>query len=297
MNLLHPPAGEQNPASPRVLQELLRGYGIKPKKSLGQNFLVDGNVLRKIVAAAEITPDDSVLEVGAGIGVLTKKLAEKAGMVTAVEKDRSLAPVLREVLGIRENVRLLFEDILKVNLQELFSEESRMTTGINLKVVANIPYYITSPLIFNLLESGIKWKLLVLLVQKEVAERIVALPGSKTYGALTVGIQYHAVVEMLGTVPPNVFFPRPNVSSAILRLIPKGKSSSMETERLFKLLVRAVFNFRRKTLANALRRIALELGGEKRLQEAFQALGLDPGGRGENLSVEQFSLLASYLTK
>lgn len=297
MNLLHPPTGEQNPASPRVLQELLRGYGIKPKKSLGQNFLVDGNVLRKIVAAAEITPDDSVLEVGAGIGVLTKKLAEKAGMVTAVEKDRSLAPVLREVLGIRENVRLLFEDILKVNLQELFSEESRMTTGINLKVVANIPYYITSPLIFNLLESGIKWKLLVLLVQKEVAERIVALPGSKTYGALTVGIQYHAVVEMLGTVPPNVFFPRPNVSSAILRLIPKGKSSSMETERLFKLLVRAVFNFRRKTLANALRRIALELGGEKRLQEAFQALGLDPGGRGENLSVEQFSLLASYLTK
>ncbi|NLY89046.1 MAG: ribosomal RNA small subunit methyltransferase A [Firmicutes bacterium] len=285
---------ELNPASPRVLQELLRKHGIKPQKRLGQNFLVDKNVLQKITAAAGVTPADSVLEVGAGVGALTKILAEKAGMVTAVEKDRSLAPVLREVLGQRENLRLLFTDILRVDLQALFGNER---SHANLKVVANIPYYITSPLLFYLLESGINWSLLVFLVQKEVAERIAAVPGSKKYGALTVGVQYHAEVELLGTVPPSVFFPRPQVSSAILRLVPRKKEGSVETERLFKLLVRTVFNARRKTLANALRRIAPELGGEKRLQEAFRVLGLDPGGRGEDLSVAEFLLLASYLTK
>ncbi len=285
---------ELNPASPRVLQELLRKYGIRPQKRLGQNFLVDQNVLRKITAAAEVTRADSVLEVGAGIGALTKILTEQAGMVTAVEKDRFLAPVLREVLGERENLRLVFADILRVDLQALFGNGQ---SGMNLKVVANIPYYITSPLIFLLLESGINWNLLVFLVQKEVAERIAAAPGSKKYGALTVGVRYHAGVELLGTVPPSVFFPRPQVSSAILRLVPKKKGGSVTTERLFKLLVRTVFNSRRKTLANALRGIAPELGGEKRLQEAFQALGLDPGGRGEDLSVDEFLSLASYLTE
>jgi 16S rRNA (adenine1518-N6/adenine1519-N6)-dimethyltransferase len=285
---------ELNPASPRVLQELLRKYGIRPQKRLGQNFLVDQNVLRKITAAAEVTRADSVLEVGAGIGALTKILTEQAGMVTAVEKDRFLAPVLREVLGERENLRLVFADILRVDLQALFGNGQ---SGMNLKVVANIPYYITSPLIFLLLESGINWNLLVFLVQKEVAERIAAAPGSKKYGALTVGVRYHAGVELLGTVPPSVFFPRPQVSSAILRLVPKKKGGSVTTERLFKLLVRTVFNSRRKTLANALRKIAPELGGEKRLQKAFQDLGLDPGGRGEDLSVDEFLSLASYLTE
>ena len=285
---------ELNPASPRVLQELLRKYGIRPQKRLGQNFLVDQNVLRKITAAAEVTRADSVLEVGAGIGALTKILTEQAGMVTAVEKDRFLAPVLREVLGERENLRLVFADILRVDLQALFGNGQ---SGMNLKVVANIPYYITSPLIFLLLESGINWNLLVCLVQKEVAERIAAAPGSKKYGALTVGVRYHAGVELLGTVPPSVFFPRPQVSSAILRLVPKKKGGSVTTERLFKLLVRTVFNSRRKTLANALRKIAPELGGEKRLQKAFQDLGLDPGGRGEDLSVDEFLSLASYLTE
>ncbi|NLZ43465.1 MAG: ribosomal RNA small subunit methyltransferase A [Clostridia bacterium] len=283
-----------NPASPRVLQELLRKHGIKPQKRLGQNFLVDQNLLRKITAAAGVTPADSVLEVGAGVGGLTKILAEQAGMVTAVEKDRSLAPVLREVLGDRENIRLVFADILRVDLQALFGHEQ---SGMNLKVVANIPYYITSPLIFHLLESGINWSLLVFLVQKEVAERIAAAPGSKQYGALTVGVRYHAEVELLGTVPPSVFFPRPQVSSAILRLTPKKKEGSVETERLFKLLVRTVFNARRKTLANALRKITPELGGEERLQEAFRFLGLDPGGRGEELSVAEFLALASYLSE
>lgn len=277
-----------------MLQELLRKYGIRPQKRLGQNFLVDQNVLRKITAAAEVTRADSVLEVGAGIGALTKILTEQAGMVTAVEKDRFLAPVLREVLGERENLRLVFADILRVDLQALFGNGQ---SGMNLKVVANIPYYITSPLIFLLLESGINWNLLVFLVQKEVAERIAAAPGSKKYGALTVGVRYHAGVELLGTVPPSVFFPRPQVSSAILRLVPKKKGGSVTTERLFKLLVRTVFNSRRKTLANALRKIAPELGGEKRLQKAFQDLGLDPGGRGEDLSVDEFLSLASYLTE
>ena len=214
--------------------------------------------------------------------------------MTAVEKDRFLAPVLREVLGERENLRLVFADILRVDLQALFGNGQ---SGMNLKVVANIPYYITSPLIFLLLESGINWNLLVFLVQKEVAERIAAAPGSKKYGALTVGVRYHAGVELLGTVPPSVFFPRPQVSSAILRLVPKKKGGSVTTERLFKLLVRTVFNSRRKTLANALRKIAPELGGEKRLQKAFQDLGLDPGGRGEDLSVDEFLSLASYLTE
>ena len=294
---MSPPGRGLNPASPRVLQELLRKHGVRPKKGLGQNFLVDGNVLRKITAAAGITPADAILEVGAGAGALTKILAEQAGMVTAVEKDRALAPVLREVLGERENLRLLFADILELDLQALFGKEAAAGAGMNLKVVANIPYYITSPLIFHLLESGINWSLLVFLVQKEVAERIAAAPGSKQYGALTVGVRYHAEVELLGTVPPSVFFPRPQVSSAILRLTPKKKEGSVETERLFKLLVRTVFNARRKTLANALRKITPELGGEERLQEAFRFLGLDPGGRGEELSVAEFLALASYLSE
>lgn len=287
-------SGELNPVSPRVLQELLRKHGIKPQKRLGQNFLVDQNLLRKITAAAGVTPADSVLEVGAGAGGLTKFLAEQAGMVTAVEKDRSLEPVLREVLGERNNLRLIFADILRLDLPALFGQEQ---SGMNHKVVANIPYYITSPLIFQLLESGINWNLLVFLVQKEVAERIAAAPGSKEYGALTVGVRYHAEVELLGTVPPTVFFPRPQVSSAILRLTPKKKEGSAATERLFKLLVRAVFSARRKTLVNALQKITPELGGEDRLQEAFRVLDLDPGCRGEELSVAEFLALASYLAE
>lgn len=282
---------ELNPASPRVVKELLRKYGFQPKKRLGQNFLVDGNILNKIVTAAEISPDDFVLEVGAGIGVLTRALAEKAKMVTTVETDRALAPLLQEILGTRKNIRLVFADILKVNLQALIP--AHMTP----KVVANIPYYITSPLLFRLLEAGIKWNLLVFLVQKEVGERITAVPGSSAYGALTVGIQHYARVEMVGTVSPNVFFPRPKVSSVILRLLPRERESSKETERVFKLLVRTAFTFRRKKLSNALQGILSELGGEERVQEAFRAMNLDPGERGENLSPEQFWTLASHLTK
>jgi len=281
---------ELNPASPRVVKELLRKHGFRPKKRLGQNFLVDGNILKKIVAAAEICPEDFILEVGAGIGVLTKVLADKAKMVTAVETDRALAPLLQEVLGTRENVRLVFDDILKTDLQSL------TPANMTLKVVANIPYYITSPLLFRLLEAKVRWKLLVFLVQKEVGERITAVPGNDAYGALTVGIQHYAAVKMVGTVSPSVFLPRPKVSSVILRLIPKEIKSSAETERVFRLLVRTVFTFRRKKLANALRRIVPELGGEKRVQEAFRAMNLDPGERGENLSPEQFLTLASHLT-
>lgn len=291
MNILNQYHNELNPASPRVVKELLHRYGFRPKKRLGQNFLVDGNILNKIVTAAEISPDDFILEVGAGIGVLTRVLADKAKMVTAVETDRALAPLLQEILGTRKNIRLVFDDILKIDLQSL------IPTNMTPKVVANIPYYITSPLLFRLLKAGVKWDLLVFLVQKEVGERITAVPGSSTYGALTVGIQHYATVEMVGVVSPSVFLPRPKVSSVILRLIPKEIESSDETERVFRLLVRTVFSFRRKKLVNALRGIVSELGGEERVQEAFRAMNLDPGERGENLSPEQFLTLASHLTK
>lgn len=254
--------------------------------------MTDANTLQKIVAAAELDSSDLVVEIGAGIGALTNGLAEQAGLVVAVETDRSLAPLLEEVLAGRDNVRIIYGDILK--LQPLTLIEGAYLKP---KVVANLPYYITTPILFRLLESGINWQLLVFLVQKEVARRIVSPPGNKVYGALSVMIQHRCQAEIVGVVPPTVFLPRPKVDSAIVRLIPRKRESDHQTERLFSLVVRTVFAYRRKNLYNSLRSIFSELGGEKRVGEAFQALQINPLQRGETLSPEEFYDLASYFAK
>ena len=267
-------------------------YNVVAKKGLGQNFLADANILRKIVAAAELSQDDLVLEIGAGIGALTTALAEAAGRVITVETDRSLAPLLAEVLATRTNVQLVFGDILKLDPASLLTEPRPGP-----KVVANLPYYITTPIIFHLLESTIPWQLLVFLVQKEVADRMVSPPGNKVYGALSVMLQSYCHVELVGVVPPTVFLPRPKVNSAIVRLKPKPRVFSPETDHCFSLLVRTVFSSRRKNLHNSLRRIFPELGGETKVMAALQALGLDPLQRGETLSPEEFYALATYCGK
>ncbi|NLY92221.1 MAG: 16S rRNA (adenine(1518)-N(6)/adenine(1519)-N(6))-dimethyltransferase RsmA [Firmicutes bacterium] len=278
-----------NLTSPRQVQQLMAKHKVTAKKSLGQNFLTDANILRKIVTAAELCPDDQVLEIGPGVGALTVALAEAAGAVVAVETDRSLAPLLAEVLAEFDNVRLVFGDILKLNPATLFPPEGTVP-----KVVANLPYYITTPIIFHLLESTVQWQLLVFLVQKEVADRMVSPPGNKEYGALSVMIQSFCHVELVGVVPPTVFLPRPKVDSAIVRLVPKPKAISPEIDRCFSLLVRTVFSTRRKNLYNSLRGIFSQLGGEKKVMTALEELGLDPRRRGETLSPAEFYALAAY---
>ena len=265
-------------------------YKVAAKKGLGQNFLADANILRKIVAAAQLTSDDVVLEIGAGVGALTTALAEAAGRVVTVETDRSLAPLLMEVVGGRDNVKLIFGDILKLNPTLLLTEAAPAP-----KVVANLPYYITTPIIFHLLESAVPWQLLVFLVQKEVADRMAAPPGTKIYGALSVMIQSSCQVELVGVVPPTVFIPRPKVQSAIVRLTPKARDFAPALDHCFSLLVRTVFSSRRKNLYNSLRRIFSQLGGETKVMAALQGLGLDPLQRGETLSPTEFYTLAAHL--
>jgi 16S rRNA (adenine1518-N6/adenine1519-N6)-dimethyltransferase len=267
-------------------------YKLVAKKGLGQNFLADANILRKIVAAAQLSPSDLVLEIGPGLGALTVALAEAAGRVIAVETDRSLAPLLAEVLADQDNVGLVFGDILKLDPVTLLGPEHN-----GAKVVANLPYYVTTPIIFHLLESTVPWRSLVFLVQKEVADRMVSPPGNKVYGALSVMIQFYCHVELVGVVPPTVFIPRPKVHSAIVRLVPKPKEYSPETDRCFSLLVRTVFSSRRKNLYNSLRSIILQLGGEEKVRAALQTLGLDPLQRGETLSPAEFYALAAYCGK
>ena len=281
-----------NLTSPRQVSRILAKYGTSAKKSLGQNFLVDANTLRKIVRAADLKTSDAVLEVGAGAGALTSVLAEQAGLVVSVETDRSLAPVLAEVLAGKDNVKIIFDNILKVRVEEAF-----LPNGLTPKVVANLPYYITTPVLFHLLEAKINWEVLVFLIQKEVAERVVSAPGTKTYGALSVMVQHQAEAEIIGVIPPTVFLPRPKVHSAILRLKPKKNSYPEEAERTFRVLVKAAFSQRRKNIYNSLRGAFSELGGEERVKRAFQVFNIEENRRGETISPELFFALASFLAE
>lgn len=277
-----------NLTSPRIVRELLDEHGLAAKKSLGQNFLVDANILKTIIQAAQIEATDLILEIGAGIGALTVALSDRAGHVVAVEADRFFLPVLEKVLSGRKNITLIGEDILRLDLESV-------TAGRNApKVVANLPYYISTPILFFLLESDVEWGNIVLMVQKEVAERVVSPSGIKTYGALSVMIQHYADAEIVAVVPPTVFLPRPKVESAILRLRPKKVTQSKEVKELFGLLVRNAFAHRRKTLYNSIKGIIPALGGEEVVIEAFQALGIYQGQRGETLTPTQFYKLALF---
>lgn len=277
-----------NLTSPRIVRELLDEYGLAAKKSLGQNFLVDANILKTIIQAAQIEATDLILEIGAGIGALTTALSDRSGHVVAVEADRFFLPVLQKVLSGRKNVTLIGEDILRLDLKSV-------TAGWNApKVVANLPYYISTPILFFLLESDVEWGNIVLMIQKEVAERVVSPSGIKAYGALSVMIQHYADAEIVAVVPPTVFLPRPKVESAILRLRPKKITQSKEVKELFGLLVRNAFAHRRKTLYNSIKGIIPALGGEEVVVEAFQALGIKQEQRGETLTPAQFYELALF---
>lgn len=273
----------------KEIKERLRAEGFRPRKSLGQNFLSDPRVIERIVQAAEIGPEDLVLEIGPGAGFLTLELARRAGEVIAVELDRRLIPLLEEVLAPYPGARVVAGDILKVDLPALLANRQA-------KVVANLPYYITTPVLFRLLEHRRLFPLMVLMVQKEVARRMTASPGSKEYGALTVNLSLYTKVEYLFTVPAGLFWPRPEVDSAVVRLrVFSEPFYPVGDEGLFARVVQALFGQRRKTAANALSHglgIARE-EAEKVLVEA----GIDPGRRGETLSVEEFARLGQILAE
>ena len=278
-------------SNPQVTIDIIKKYNFAFQKRFGQNFLIDAHVVNKIVAAADITKDDIVLEIGPGIGSMTQYLAEAAGHVYAVEIDKNLLPVLDETLSEYDNVTVVNNDILKVDIRELVSDRE-------VKVVANLPYYITTPIIMGLFENHIPASSITVMVQKEVAMRMQAGPGSKDYGALSLAVQYYAKPYIVANVPPNCFMPRPNVGSAVIRLTKHEKPPvEVEDEALMFRLIRASFNQRRKTLQNGIHNAANLSFSKEQVVDALNALGLPESVRGEALTLEQFAALANELKK
>lgn len=282
-------------SNPQKTIEVLQKYNFSFQKKFGQNFLIDPHVLDKIIAAAEITKDDFVLEIGPGIGTLTQYLAEAAREVVAVEIDSMLIPILEDTLSAYDNVSVINEDVLKVDLRKLAEERNG---GKPIKVVANLPYYITTPIIMSLFENHVPLKSLTVMVQKEVALRMQAGPGTKDYGALSLAVQYYASPYLAANVPPNCFMPRPNVGSAVIRLTRFEETPvQVKDEKLLFRLIRASFNQRRKTLQNGLVN-SQELDFTKeQVAAAITTLGVSPSVRGEALTLEQFAALANALSE
>ena len=273
--------------------EVLKKHHFNIQKKYGQNFLIDPRVLERILDAAEITKDDYVLEIGPGIGTMTRYLAERAGEVVAVEIDRKLIPILEETLCAYDNVVLINDDILKVDIRKIVDERSGDHP---VKVVANLPYYITTPIIMGLFESRVPLKSIIVMVQKEVADRMQSGPGTRDYGALSLAVQYYAKPEIVANVPPNCFIPRPNVGSAVIRLVryedPPVKVK--DEGRLFA-LIRAAFNQRRKTLVNALSNCPGLGLSKEHVAAALTKMRLPLTIRGEALTLEQFAELSAEL--
>lgn len=277
---------------PRNTIAVLQKYQFHFKKKYGQNFLIDPHVLEKIISAAYISENDFVLEIGPGIGTLTQKLCERAGAVTAVEIDPNLIPILEETLGGYQNATVLHGDILKVDLKKLAEEQGK---GREMKVIANLPYYITTPVVMGLLESKVQIGRIIVMVQKEVADRMQAQPGMKDYGALSLAVQYYAKPKIIANVPPNCFMPRPKVGSAVICLeCGLEPPVSVKDEQFLFRLIRASFNQRRKTLVNGLSNAPLRLSKEQ-ICECLEQAGLPLQVRGEELSLEQFAQLADLL--
>ncbi len=285
---------ENKLGNPKNTIEVIQRYGFAFRKKYGQNFLIDTRVLDKIIAAAGVTRDDTVLEIGPGIGTMTHCLAEAAGQVIAVEIDDNLIPILRETLADYSNITIINEDILKVDISRLEDEGGG---GRRIKVVANLPYYITTPIIMGLFESGAEIDNITVMVQKEVAERMSAGPGSKDYGALSLAVQYYAEPYLVANVPQNCFIPRPNVGSAVIRLTrhrePPVKVA--DPALMFK-LIRASFGQRRKTLQNGLNNSPELSFSKEQIAAAIGSLGVPAAIRGEALTLEQFARLADYLS-
>ena len=279
--------------NPQNTIEILQKYQFTFQKKFGQNFLIDTHVLDKIIRAADIGKEDMVLEIGPGIGTMTQYLAEAAGKVIAVEIDKNLIPILSDTLSGYENVQIINEDVLKLDIQRLVEEEN---AGRPIKVVANLPYYITPPIIMGLFESHVPLHSVTVMVQKEVADRMQTGPGNKDYGALSLAVQYYAEPYIVANVPPNCFMPRPKVGSAVIRLTRHEKPPvEVEDERLLFDIIRASFNQRRKTLANGLNNSdRLDIPKEA-ITEAIQQLGKGPSVRGETLTLEEFAKLSNSL--
>lgn len=279
---------------PQNTISILKKYDIHFQKKYGQNFLIDTHVLEKIIRAAEITGDDFVMEIGPGIGTMTQYLCENAREVLAVEIDRNLLPVLQETLSDYQNVTVLNEDILKMDIGRIAEEYNG---GKPIKVVANLPYYITTPIIMEFFESHVPLESVTVMVQKEVADRMQAGPGTKEYGALSLAVQYYAEAEIAANVPQNCFMPRPNVGSAVIRLIcHKENPVKVSDEKFMFRLIRASFNQRRKTLQNGLcNDTGLSLKKED-VRDALEQMGLPPEVRGERLSLQEFAKLSDLLS-
>ena len=281
--------------NPKNTIEIIQKYEFMFQKKFGQNFLIDTHVLEKIINAAGVTKDDCVLEIGPGIGTMTQYLACAAKKVIAVEIDKALIPILEDTLSEYENVRVINHDVLKVDIAKLAEEENG---GKPIKVVANLPYYITTPIIMGLFENHVPIKSITVMVQKEVADRMQVGPGTKDYGALSLAVQYYAKPYIVANVPPNCFMPRPKVGSAVIRLERyENPPVTVEDEKLMFRLIRASFNQRRKTLANGLKNSPELDYTKEEIEAAIEALGRGASIRGEALTLEEFAKLADLLSE
>ena len=281
--------------NPKNTIEVLNKYQFMFQKKFGQNFLIDTHVLEKIIQSANITKEDFVLEIGPGIGTMTQYLAEAAREVTAVEIDRNLIPILKDTLSGYDNVNVINEDILKVDICRLAQEKNG---GRPIKVVANLPYYITTPIIMGLFESHVPLDSITIMVQKEVADRMQVGPGTKGYGALSLAVQYYAQPYIVANVPPNCFMPRPKVGSAVIRLTRYAQPPvQVDDEKKMFRLVRASFNQRRKTLVNGLNNSPEVHATREAVLAALEQMGLSPTVRGEVLTLEQFAQLSNFLVE
>lgn len=269
--------------------ELVKKYNFKFTKSLGQNFLVDTSVPRDIVEGAEVSEEDLVIEIGPGVGTLTAQLLKKAKKVVAIELDDKLIPILQNEIGSNSKFELIHEDALKVDFNKIIGNEK------NVKLVANLPYYVTTPIIIKLLKEGYDFHSLTIMIQKEVAERINAEPGHKEYGALSLLVQYYCDTKIIRRVPPQCFIPRPKVDSIVIRLDRlKEPRVKVQNEKLFFDIIRNSFNMRRKTLWNGIKNIGLD---KEKLELAFEKADIDPKRRGETLSIKEFARLADKINE
>lgn len=270
-----------------ITRNIVKKYGFKFSKGLGQNFLIDDTVLEDIIKAADITPEDLVIEIGPGVGTLTKLLLKKAKKVVAIELDDKLIPILNEELKDFGNLELIHGDALKVDFDEIIGSEG------SVKVVANLPYYVTTPIIARLLKGDYNFRSITIMIQKEVAERIAAKPATKDYGALTLLVQYHCSVEVVRKVGPECFIPQPKVDSMVIKLnkLPAPRVDVEDVDLFFK-VIKESFGMRRKTLSNSLKNMKVD---RDRLMKAFEDAGIDPIRRGETLSIEEFAKLSDCI--
>ena len=279
--------------APSTIKEIREKHGFNFSKNLGQNFLVDKNIIDQIIDESYITENDLVIEIGPGVGVLTAEAAAQAGKVVAIEIDTSLIPILEETLGIYDNVTVINKDILKTDLKEIIDQYG---TGGGVKIIGNLPYYITTPIIMKILEEDVAVDSITIMMQKEVADRIKASPGSKIYGALSAAVQYYCTIEQIATAPKEVFVPRPKVDSAVLRLdVRKERPVELLDEKIFFQCIKSGFEQRRKTLLNSLTGTA---GLAKdQIREVLEDAGIDPARRIETLDLQELADLANSMTK